>query len=915
MSKFLTEPFNGGIVTAREPVNLQPGELTDALNCCYYPYSDLLCRAPGQTVISDDITGSTRTINGMVQARFEDGANYLLAEVTGSGPSNGKILYSDITNGIDSFAELITGRTSAYTDTSVLGTLNSVQYDNRHYLFNGVDLNRVVLKDLTTREHGLKPVTGPLTLIGTTGSTFTATVTGYYQYWATEILKFSDGQELESTVSTLIPLKVLVSSTTAAPDIKLPTPANRQSSGSTPIAVGFRIYRSEAMATINESLFPVGKRMVDISTTDKAGAAIPDLHWVDSRSLATSLTVAAGSNDVMCYYLETGAGGTAPVTSFVPGGSTIAGEVAAAGGNAVRFTRGVTRSGGNALPPPNAFTLFNFPFTSAITGNISGIEVVIKAKSLSANIVTLGVTLGHRLAANRLNAITAPGIILRPGFTSISPVGITGETNDQWQIGMYDNRAIAKTATVLATGTYDPLTFGSSTNPWLPSSLKWLASDFITDFSVQIQLQWGLGGLVTDWVEIDQVSLVIHYLGVADQVTDFKIYDYVQVDEVTYGANGRPPVASVGTVYEGSLVTDSKDAPRRLNWSVPGKPDYFPTDVYWLDLPVHTNDRITCIETINNRLVVGTSGSLWRINYLPNEDDASFARGRAIEEISTRRGPLHSKAFCKWTTNEGREELAFIDNNGVFSTDGYSIRSILDDLKWTTIGNAPSVAGIAPVSTKAIGLLNDPATSTLRIVIGAGSICWIGSYAARHQKNGQPKWTRVAITVPAGRLVRSAAMLRTNGGAWFVVYGTNGVGGATGGQLSREDSTDTALYTDNGVHMTVTTRDIYPDGESGDAQLVGLTLSGRQLFAGITTNPASLGGTISIIELHEGAAETSVAGPITISTAGGCTLAEIGASANARGFRYGITLTDTGMNQLNTLTQEFNSFSPGGHSA
>lgn len=928
MAQYLEEPLDGGMVTTKPAAKLAAGEVVLAENCAYYPYTTSIARSPGLTIWTSDmlaapLTDASSGTGGLAQARFKDGSNYILSQSIPTTVGAGSLLVASADSDGSAFSRVVTGLVGIPADTTQPPGLSTVQYDNRHYIFNGVDPNTVMVRGgttLGTRAHGLLPVTSNLIYVSATTSTFSATASGYYEYWHTETQRFNalDGQELESTyIHAGGPLKVLVTSTTAAPAIRVPAPVNLVDG----VVTNFRIYRSEAMTTVNETRYPVGTKILDLSGAGLAGAVL-DLSFVDTSTSAPLAAAVPASEDATAWHdmrlsLPTG-------KSFIGGASSIVDAVSTpSDGKSVRFTK---------ANPVEVFTVYGFPFSSSIAGTITGIEVAVRAKASTNNVVTLMTTIGIRgpdsfgNSFNYLQHRTAPGVDITTGF-------MTGGIAGAHSIGARFQASVPIEKALSPSTSFTTITLGSATDPWLPSSVPWAASDFSSSFAVQFKTLWGAAATAGSWIEIDSVTVVVHYLGTNVNVADSSLYSHVSVDGLTYPANNKPPTASIGTLSEGCLLTNSVAEPRRIYWSMPGSPDYFPTGVYWMELPTHSGDAITCMETINNRVVIGARGTLWRLNYVPLDADASFSTGRALEIISTRRGVVHPRAYTKWTSVEGREELAFVDSTGLFSTDGYTIRPLMDDLRW--IGPTGDSGIITtPVSTQVVALLNDPTTSTLRLVLSTG-VTYIGSYAPRHQKNGQPKWTYAITTQTETHAVSSvqtvftsyptaAAVIQKTNGTWFVVYGfgrndaTSWDGGSgVGGGIWREDSNDSTAYagTPSGASarsMRITTRDIFPAGLNGAAELTGVLVQGTALGTG--SGRDSISASITVTEVHEGQADTTLAA-VTSDSVSTCSMSEIGTSGAARGFRYSIVPQSTGMNILTALTQQLTDFSPGDHLA
>jgi len=336
-----------------------------------------------------------------------------------------------------------------------------------------------------------------------------------------------------------------------------------------------------------------------------------------------------------------------------------------------------------------------------------------------------------------------------------------------------------------------------------------------------------------------------------------QFYDAVTIEQngvqVAFGSRNKGPIASCGAMFQGALVTDSKDTPNRLYYSLPGFPDAFPKDVYWLELPGVNNDKITSINVVNDRLVVGTRGNLWRINYLPNQDDAGFSRGEAVSLVSGSIGIVNPAAACVFTNQSGQQELAFVDANGIFSTDGYAIRKLSQDLLWV----GPSIKAVmSPTNATSVysiikGLINDPRTQTLRLLTAA--VGWAGSYAAIHAKQGGGlKWTKYS-TIDSFGSVSCGTVLKRNTGSWVPIYGMSGtllVDGQFAGKLYREDSSDSTTYNDpiGGLPADILTREIGFGNLGQEAAIDSIGIHGTIKPTPTSATFTNIGGSVAVTQ-------------------------------------------------------------------
>lgn len=868
------EPVSGGLVTARDPSTLQPGELQTADGVMYLPDTDSVWRQPGGSFWST-VASVSASVQGMAACKFDNGTHLLVAQ------ASGKLWTADAETDNSAFASA----TINCSGRSDIDRLTSAPFDTRHYIFDGVNENRVLLSDGTSRQHGLLAVTQLPEYISTSAVGFSASVTGYYEYWYTEVVKFADGQELESSYDNPRVLTVLVASTGTAPVIEFPgQPAN----AGVGVACSYNVYRSEMKSAENDVLYPVGRMIYNLPTSNNIGINIR-VTYTDTSDSSNTGVKTASSNDATVLL-----GVTAVVTDL----------------DTITFTRNTgTTTGHDRLA---IVRLHNFSLGTFV-GNVVGIAVSVTARCSVADCAQLVIGPVHRASSSTIDVMPAQGAspAFIPGIVSNS----SSPANVHAQIGL---GTIASRTRTITNTTNTQYTFGDATDDFLPAQYSWRATDFDSNFGLQIGVEFLPSVSGTQTATIDGVSVTVYYAATsAATKSDQRVYPSIIVEEagaeLRYGANGRPPKASMGVEFEGCLVTNDVAHPNKLCWSIPGNPDYFPTGVYWLDLP---GDGITGLGVANNRLIVGMSGRLYRINYLPNESDASFSRGRAFELLSSSVGILHQNCISSFTTPDGRQELALADANGIFSTDAYSVRKLSADLQWV----GPQATSVFPPSLSSgiagatIALLNDPRTQTIRFLTTQDSGRYFaGSYAARHAKPNGLKWSKCSAGYNSGNVfVPSAAVcFRRATGAWIAAYAyASGLIPGAGGGVTREDSHDTAtLHTvlNSVLAPVVRTREIYDSGIGGESELGSIIIHGVDRETGNSTK--NIGGTASISQYYTNATRNTASTATITGGTSNCRLAEIGVgSVNCDGFSMGLAIDTTGMFELQSIGLRTESF-------
>lgn len=157
MSQISPAAFSNGYVSARDPYDMLPGEMQRALGMTYRPGDSRAWKQLGRTAFGTVL--ASNEIKGLALCLFDDGSDKLVAY-------SGTALYGATPGTTGTFTALATGLSASGE------TLTAVQQDDRWYLGNGVDRNRVLKSDGTVRLHGLQsPSTAPTVAVGSGAGT------------------------------------------------------------------------------------------------------------------------------------------------------------------------------------------------------------------------------------------------------------------------------------------------------------------------------------------------------------------------------------------------------------------------------------------------------------------------------------------------------------------------------------------------------------------------------------------------------------------------------------------------------------------------------------------------------------------------------------------------------------------------
>jgi hypothetical protein len=634
----IKEPLDGGLVTISDPAVLGPGQLSDAHNCLYLPGQGALQRNRGRSSFGV-VSASAVDVVGLRDIQFDNSDHYLIALASAT------LFKSVVGNaGAGSFSSLA-------TLSAIGGSLEAVQYQNRFFLFPGVQtavdaLNSNVVAYLSataagstvsTRQHGMLPVDSAPTVVTAGAGSFSQTITGYYEYWTTEVAKLTqDGAELvlESAYSAKNgPTTVLVSATTVVPTIYMPNVVNPG------FTTHWRVYRSPKKTFQTDKMFPAGFMVGESSTATGYIADSP------SGSLTSFVNPSAANSGSQPYTVA-----SAQASAMFTVG----------GGNRCEIVSGVIATAGS--PNKAGQSVYNFNL-GGFAGTIAGIEVEMIAY-----------------------ATGFPG-----GFGGM-PFRVTiGSKRDG--TGQYQARSGAATngvvpvsksgiCTATAPGAMQTIILGSGSDPWVGANTQnFVDSDFDANFMAVIAVSQP-GSLFVDSI---RVRVTYGAISTTVGVIPFPsvVYEFGGVS-AQVARDHPPPSCNTGDVYQDSLVVNDLNNPSMLKYSYPGQLESFPP-TYFIDFETRENDRVRCVKTVNNRLVVWLDASCYRVNYLPSERDASFDRGKAFDPISTNFGAVNPMCVTTFSMDGGPEMAAFVSNHGLHATDGFSFVTYSDGLDWRKI--------------------------------------------------------------------------------------------------------------------------------------------------------------------------------------------------------------------------------------
>jgi hypothetical protein len=614
----IPEPLNGGLVTARDPALLEPGELVQADDAVYYPNDPAIHKVKARTKYNSAALGGAGTVKGLRYLEFDDTQSGLLL-----AHESNDLYLSSFADETGTF-----GTISSINDVGSGSTLDAVQFNNRYVALIGDTQNEVISSSGVGRKHGASAVQNLAAPTLVSGAFNPILGAGYYFFLTTEVIDDGVNPPIESTfegtpqaTTTAFTASTL---STQAVQVVQPTVVNSN-------ATRWRIY----MAGPSDNPTPIPPLAL--------------FRLVAERDIADT-TAIIGNSSASGKFPTTTAVGTAGWSSPT---------------NAFTDNNTGTRSS------VNLSRQFYGTFGFAVAGTIKGIEVRVKVRVPDYSVLK-----------------NKPILIVNLTNTGGAPLI---PANNSRYVRLMDIPGIIANYV-------GPITYGSPTDLWSRAwtSAEINAATFGASITYGIQTE-GFSG-ANPIVDVDYLSITVYTTsGTQTQVVNLfgKPFRTVNVSvagiTTSYGADGPPPVASTGDLFEGQLVLNDISDPSLIRYSLPDNIESFPS-VYFLNFESKTQDKVTCVRRLGNKLIVGLAQQMHRINYLPRETDAEFDRGRAYEAISETEGIVGTQAACLFSPDGGALLLAYVSHAGPRYTDGFQSFSLSDDLDWGATVRLP-VAG------------------------------------------------------------------------------------------------------------------------------------------------------------------------------------------------------------------------------
>lgn len=146
--------------------------------------------------------------------------------------------------------------------------------------------------------------------------------------------------------------------------------------------------------------------------------------------------------------------------------------------------------------------------------------------------------------------------------------------------------------------------------------------------------------------------------------------------------NLPPPECSTGDFFQGMLALNDLSDETAIRYSLPGRPEAFPKPYVLRLNATRRHDRVTVIRALGQILIVGLENSIERVAYLPRETNTDLTDGLSHEAYVTDHGIAGPLAVARFDIPGKGTVLAYASSAGVFMTDGITTIPLNLDLDW-----------------------------------------------------------------------------------------------------------------------------------------------------------------------------------------------------------------------------------------
>lgn len=273
-----------------------------------------------------------------------------------------------------------------------------------------------------------------------------------------------------------------------------------------------------------------------------------------------------------------------------------------------------------------------------------------------------------------LTGQTVAGIKFYISGSAVGEAGLHVQPSFQYQLGNLSPQMIfsGRTEQKILGSQTDTWALGLPKNPPSPSTAIKLAVMKLGTGSPQTIVCHNIK------MQVTTSSGSINFNGVPYRVVTYRDQAGITINDP---ANLPPPNCSTGDFYQGSLVLNDTKNPSMIRYSLPGTAESFPKP-YYINFNSNKNDIVTYIGRVGSALIVGFSDSIKRVNYLPKETDTDLQSGLSHEDITVSHGIIAPNAAAKFDLPAEGPCLAYVNNSGIYLTNGSTTRPLSLDLDW-----------------------------------------------------------------------------------------------------------------------------------------------------------------------------------------------------------------------------------------
>jgi len=206
--------------------------------------------------------------------------------------------------------------------------------------------------------------------------------------------------------------------------------------------------------------------------------------------------------------------------------------------------------------------------------------------------------------------------------------------------------------------------------------------------------------------------------------------------------NGEIPKGDIVISYQNHhIVSGVRDFPQHVYYSLPDEPEQF-SPVYFLNEENPRGDPVTGLGVANDRLIAFTLNSIYRHDKVPLITDPNFGLGLASrQEVSANQGCVAKRTVVNYGVGDNiNNRLFYLSSRGPFSTDGYTVIPLGEDLNW-------DVSNVNFNELSRAVAVNYPKYNQIRLFVPSpassiNDIMYIYHYHPKHKKRytGVGKW-------------------------------------------------------------------------------------------------------------------------------------------------------------------------------